>query len=134
MDDLSVLGTSYCADEPCHAIADSGTSLLAGPVDAVAALNKQIGAVGILEAECEQFVDMYAAQLEKEIQDGLDPIAVCTAAQACPGYLFLYCPPVRERVMTPGCMHVPHADNGPPPTPDQPDIRCYCSFMLEPKP
>jgi phytepsin len=134
MDDLSVLGTSYCADEPCHAIADSGTSLLAGPVDAVAALNKQIGAVGILEAECEEFVDMYAAQLEKEIQDGLDPIAVCTAAQACPGYLFLYCPYARERVMNPGCIHVPHADNGPLPTPDQPAFRCDCSFMLEPKP
>ena len=100
MGTISVLGTSYCAEEPCHAIADSGTSLLAGPVDAVAALNKQIGAVGILEAECEQFVDMYAAQLEKEIQDGLDPTAVCTAAQACPGYLFLYCPYAREILMT----------------------------------
>jgi len=91
MDDLSVLGTSYCADQPCHAIADSGTSLLAGPVEAVADLNKKIGAVGILEAECQQFVDMYEDQLEKEIQDGLDPTAVCTQLQACPGPNCLLC-------------------------------------------
>ena len=51
MDDLTVQGStsSFCdASQPCHAIADSGTSLLAGPVAAVAELNKKIGAIGIL--------------------------------------------------------------------------------------
>ena len=91
MDDLSVGGVSYCKDEPCHAIADSGTSLLAGPVAAVADLNKRIGAIGILEAECEQMVDMYEAELEKEIQEGLDPVAVCTAMSLCPGSNCLLC-------------------------------------------
>jgi phytepsin len=92
MDDLMVKGQSYCsAAHPCHAIADSGTSLLAGPIEAVADLNKQIGAVGILQAECEQMVDMYEAQLEEEIQNGLDPTAVCTALGECPGADCLLC-------------------------------------------
>jgi len=92
MDDLEVVGTSYCsADKPCHAIADSGTSLLAGPVEAIADLNKKIGAIGILQAECEQMVDMYEAELEKEIQEGLDPTAVCTQLGECPGSSCLLC-------------------------------------------
>jgi len=91
MDDLEVKGTSYCSDEPCFAIADSGTSLLAGPVAAVADLNKKIGAVGILEAECDQMVDMYEAMLEKEIESGLDPTAVCQQLGECPGSNCLLC-------------------------------------------
>lgn len=92
MDDLTVKGKSYCsAANPCHAIADSGTSLLAGPVDAIADLNKEIGAIGILQAECEQMVDMYEQQLEDEIENGLDPTAVCTQLGECPGSSCLLC-------------------------------------------
>jgi len=95
MDDLKVKGaggSSYCsAADPCHAIADSGTSLLAGPLDAVAQLNKQIGAIGILEAECRQMVDTYEADLEKEIQEGLDPALVCSKLGECPGSSCLLC-------------------------------------------
>ena len=94
MDDLAVQGStsSFCdASQPCHAIADSGTSLLAGPVAAVAELNKKIGAIGILQAECQQMVDTYEAELEQEIQNGLDPKAVCTQLGECPGSNCLMC-------------------------------------------
>ena len=49
MDSLSVQGTSYCQN--CQAIADTGTSLLAGPTDAIKKLNKQIGATPIAAGE-----------------------------------------------------------------------------------
>ncbi|KAJ1470697.1 aspartic peptidase domain-containing protein, partial [Baffinella frigidus] len=63
MDSLMVAGTGgedLCpASANCHAIADSGTSLLAGPVAAVAKINTLIGAVGVLEVECDELVDQY---------------------------------------------------------------------------
>ncbi|EGD78688.1 cathepsin D [Salpingoeca rosetta] len=49
MDSLSVNGDSYCSN--CQAIADTGTSLLAGPTDAIKKLNKQIGAIPIAQGE-----------------------------------------------------------------------------------
>eukprot|EP00252_Welwitschia_mirabilis_P025767 TRINITY_DN8194_c0_g1_i2.p1 TRINITY_DN8194_c0_g1~~TRINITY_DN8194_c0_g1_i2.p1 ORF type:complete len:468 (+),score=72.12 TRINITY_DN8194_c0_g1_i2:58-1461(+) len=45
----------YCK-EKCAAIADSGTSLIAGPSEYVAEINKLIGAKSILTKECESLI------------------------------------------------------------------------------
>jgi len=49
MDGMSVAGTSYATN--AKAIVDSGTSILTGPSESVAAIAKQIGAKEIIEGE-----------------------------------------------------------------------------------
>lgn len=64
-EDFSVDGNSMtnCGAEGCIAIADSGTSLLAAPSDIAKAINKKIGAVGILTEECDELIEQYAPQI-----------------------------------------------------------------------
>ncbi|EGC35401.1 preprocathepsin D [Dictyostelium purpureum] len=49
MDDFAIGGQSagFCGSQGCPAIADSGTSLIAGPIDFITALNQKLGAVVI---------------------------------------------------------------------------------------
>jgi cathepsin D len=42
---------SYCAPEGCKAIADTGTSVIAGPPDAIGKLNRKLGAVNFINGE-----------------------------------------------------------------------------------
>ena len=82
MDELSVSGTKYC-DGGCRAIADSGTSLLAGPKEIVAKINKEIGAVGVLTGACEQAIDEDGDKIIDEILAKVDAYSICDGLGLC---------------------------------------------------
>ena len=67
---------------------------------AVKQLNKQIGAVGLIQAQCDQFVDQYEDVLVKALMANLDPKIVCTELNVCPGASCLLCKTVVSRVRT----------------------------------
>eukprot|EP00270_Netrium_digitus_P000261 TRINITY_DN1024_c0_g1_i1.p1 TRINITY_DN1024_c0_g1~~TRINITY_DN1024_c0_g1_i1.p1 ORF type:complete len:550 (+),score=157.87 TRINITY_DN1024_c0_g1_i1:34-1650(+) len=67
----------------CAAIADSGTSLLAGPSAVIAEINTAIGAEGLLSSECKAFVSQYAAVIIRMLGHQVDPSRVCTQIGLC---------------------------------------------------
>lgn len=82
LDALKAPGASTPCKGGCQAIADSGTSLLVGPVDEIAEINRAIGAEGVVPAECKAVVKQYVPEIMKAIVT-LPPDEVCAAVGLC---------------------------------------------------
>jgi len=83
MDSLKVPGAGiHVCQHGCKAIADTGTSLLAGPTQDIAEINKAIGAEPVFQAQCQMIVRQYVPQIMKMIETMSDR-AVCDALHLC---------------------------------------------------
>ncbi|GLT83327.1 hypothetical protein SLE2022_016220 [Rubroshorea leprosula] len=75
--------TGYCSGG-CAAIADSGTSLLAGPTTIIAMINNAIGAKGVVSQECKAIVQQYGQTIinfllaEEQPKKACSQIGLCT--------------------------------------------------------
>jgi len=86
LDDVQIGGSSLkvCNSSGCPAIADSGTSLIAGPSSIVKALNAKIGAIGVIAEECDQMIAQYAPEIIHGITNKYTPTQICNEIGLCP--------------------------------------------------
>ncbi|XP_022720635.1 aspartic proteinase-like [Durio zibethinus] len=74
--------TGYCA-AGCAAIADSGTSLLAGPTTVITMINHAIGASGVVSQECKAVVQQYGQTIIDLLLAEAQPKKICSQIGLC---------------------------------------------------
>lgn len=74
--------TGYCAGG-CAAIADSGTSLLAGPTSIVTMINHAIGASGVVSQQCKAVVQQYGETIIDLLLSQAQPRKICSQIGLC---------------------------------------------------
>ncbi|KAL9250929.1 Aspartic proteinase A1-like protein [Drosera capensis] len=84
MSDVLIDGkaTGYCG-KGCSAIADSGTSLLAGPTSVITMINHAIGASGVVSQECKAVVSQYGQTILELLLAETSPKKVCSQISLC---------------------------------------------------
>eukprot|EP00249_Psilotum_nudum_P012537 c23842_g1_i1 orf=316-1821(+) len=74
--------TGFCSGG-CAAIADSGTSLMAGPLGIIAEINQAIGASGIMSQECKTIVSQYGDLIIDLLTQRANPENICSQLGLC---------------------------------------------------
>ncbi|CAI0436365.1 unnamed protein product [Linum tenue] len=84
MGDVLVGGksTGFCSGG-CAAIADSGTSLLAGPTAIITEVNHAIGATGVVSQECKLVVSEYGETIIRMLLAKDEPLKICSQIGLC---------------------------------------------------
>ncbi|KAF5760506.1 putative phytepsin [Helianthus annuus] len=86
MGDVLVGGkpTGFCTSG-CSAIADSGTSLIAGPSEVIKQINDAIGATGYLNEQCQKAVRFFGSHVFDQLATSVgNATQVCARIGACP--------------------------------------------------
>ncbi|XP_077252468.1 aspartic proteinase A1-like [Tasmannia lanceolata] len=74
--------TGICS-ESCSAIADSGTSLIAGPTTVITEINHAIGAAGVVSQECKTLVSQYGELIFEMLISEANPKKICAQINLC---------------------------------------------------
>ncbi|XP_030542831.1 aspartic proteinase A1-like [Rhodamnia argentea] len=74
--------TGFCAGG-CSAIADSGTSLMAGPTTIITEVNHAIGAAGVVSEECKAVVAQYGQTIIQMLSAKEEPHKICSEIGLC---------------------------------------------------